>query len=90
MRFSHGEITPTISLISLVCLMLSQGNPATARHRHHEPAKYTYGYYVSKGLLVPVPRPREDRITPAEGKALADYLLPINRINEAFAALEGK
>jgi hypothetical protein len=64
---------------------------ATARHRkHYEPAKYTYGYYVAKGFLVPMPKPRENRVTPQEGKLLADYLLPITRINEAFNALESK
>jgi hypothetical protein len=65
---------------------------AEARHRKHfEPApKHTYGYYVGKGLIIPLPRPREDRVQPAEGRRLADYLLPINRIDEAFAALEGK
>ena len=72
--------------------MTSAATAMAGRHHHHhyEPAKYTYGYYVAKGFLVPMPKPRENRVTPQEGKLLADYLLPITRINEAFNALEGK
>lgn len=73
------------------CLMFLTSSAALARHkRHHSHGPAAYGS-AAGGHTVPLPKPREGRITPAEGKALADYLLPPQtRIDEAFSALEGR
>lgn len=94
--FNHTEITWIVCIVSLTSLQL---NPALARQHHVKQLAAGIHRNVFRGVLgmegvvgasVPIPRPREGRILPQERRALADYLLPINRINEAFSALEEK
>lgn len=85
-RFNH---TTLIWIACASCLM-SWESTAMARHRHHQSHRPAAFGFVSGGRTVPLPKPREGRITPAEGKALSDYLLPQNRIDEAFQALEDR
>lgn len=81
------------SIAIIFCAICSNNTEATARHRHGHGSDrhdYSYGFYVKKGLVVPIPTPRTDRVLPQEGQAMSDYLLPINRINDAFEALKTK